>query len=470
MIAKYLLIFFALLYQSIVAGDPTDSTASSDNDSHKSLIFEDSLFDALFEPQNHMNNPPWLDAFTVRITHQLFGQINNHAIGLPTGRRYQKKSMIEHNRTGLNIRYSNAFAPNWLLQGSWQARVFWNQDYEYDANKKNIDTEYRINELFLQRTLGRHSLKFGRQTLVWGETVGNSVLDVINHTEYRDFSIIDIEDARLNQWMLVWDFFNNQSQLSGFLNLYPEFNPSPVEGSPLHFALPINLRYTQRNSNPIFEAGARWSKSYEKSDIAFMGAYLWENQLQYRSPTEELMESSGIKNDFYLLGFSTNYAWDRILLTLDISLNRGVFPDRSFFVITPLENTVNIKKDQVGISFGFEYGISATQDLSLSAKMEKILDEGDGLHANHALIKRGIEGTWLLRYNSRPLDRNTTFSGTLQGDLDGNAMVVSLRSNYAFSDQIEIGCHMLYIAANRDSRMALFDRDLRLGASITYYF
>ena len=94
----------------------------------------------------------------------------------------------------------------------------------------------------MQRTLGRHSLKFGRQTLVWGETVGNSVLDVINHTEYRDFSIIDIEDARLNQWMLVWDFFNNQSQLSGFLNLYPEFNPSPVEGSPLYFALPINLR------------------------------------------------------------------------------------------------------------------------------------------------------------------------------------------------------------------------------------
>ena len=139
-------------------------------------------------------------------------------------------------------------------------------------------------------------------------------------------------------------------------------------------------------------------------------------------------------------------------------------------MIKPLENTVNIKKDQVGISFGFEYGISATQDLSLSAKMEKILDEGDGLHANHALIKRGIEGTWLLRYNSRPLDRNTTFSGTLQGDLDGNAMVVSLRSNYAFSDQIEIGCHVLYIAANSDSRMALFDRDLRLGASITYYF
>ena len=63
-----------------------------------------------------------------------------------------------------------------------------------------------------------HSVKFGRQTVVWGETIGNSVLDVINHTEFRDFSIIDIEDARLNQWMLVWDIFQEQSSWSSFIN------------------------------------------------------------------------------------------------------------------------------------------------------------------------------------------------------------------------------------------------------------
>ena len=281
MIARYLLILVLMFCQTSLGTENLDIESTDVIEFDKPSVFEDSWVDQMFEYQYEMSTPSSHKAFTVRLSHQLFGQVNNHSIGLPSGQQYQKTNKIEHNRTGINIRYSSAFAPNWLLQGSWQARLFWNQDYEYEANK-SIEAEYRVNELFLQRSLGRHSLKLGRQTVVWGRTVGNSVLDVINHTEFRDFSIIDIEDARLNQWMLIWDVFDKQSQFSSFLNLYPEFNPSPEEGSPLYFALPIKLEDTRRNSSPIFEAGARWSKSYDRSDIALMGAYLWENQLQYK--------------------------------------------------------------------------------------------------------------------------------------------------------------------------------------------
>ena len=469
MIAKCLLIFLVLFHQTTFGQEQTGlKTSGIDSDVGPSP--EHSLFNELFESQDIRGTPNWFDAFTVSITHQLFGKINNHSIELATGQRFPKDSRIEHNRTGLNVRYTNAFATNWLLQGSWQARVFWNEDYAYDTNNKNIDTEYRVNELFMQRSSGRHSFKFGRQTIVWGETVGNSVLDVINHTEFRDFSIIDIEDARLNQWMLVWDFFDNQSQFSGFLNLYPKFNPPPAEGSPLNSALPIRLQDTQRNASPIFEAGASWSKSYPKSDIALMVSYLWENQLQYRVPTDELMSAPGIKNDFYLLGLSTNYQLDRILLTVDIAFSRAVFLESSFLEITPFEIIADRKKDRLGISTGFEYVMSATQEVSLSATMEKTLDERDGLRDGEELSIQGTVGTWLLRYNKRLPHRNTTFSGTVQGDLDGNSMLISLRSNFALSDQIEIGFHMLYIDANYDSQMALFGQDLRLGATITYFF
>ncbi len=469
MIARYLLIFLFMFCHISPGTEILDIEPTDVIDFKKTSVFEDSWVDQMFEYQDEMNMPSSHKAFTVRISHQLFGQVNNHSIELPSGQRYQKTNKIEHNRTGINIRYASSFASNWLLQGSWQARLFWNEDYEYEANK-SIAAEYRVNELFLQRSLGRHSLKLGRQTVVWGRTVGNSVLDVINHTEFRDFSIIDIEDARLNQWMLIWDVFDKQSQFSSFLNLYPEFNPSPEEGSPLYFALPIKLDDTRRNSSPIFEAGARWSKSYDRSDIALMGAYLWENQLQYKLSANELMQSPGIKNDFYLLGLSANYASDRLLLTLDVALSRGVFLEKSLLSITSPENIADIKKDQLGISFGFEYGISSTQDLSLSAKMETVVDERDGLRANQKLVTEGTRGTWLLRYSKRILDENITFSSTLQGDLDGNFILISLRSDFAISDQIEIGYHLLFIDANSDSQMTIFDQDLRLGATLTYFF
>ena len=124
----------------------------------------------------------------------------------------------------------------------------------------------------------------------------------------------------------------------------------------------------------------------------------------------------------------------------------------------------------LGISFGFEYGISSTQDLSLSAKMETVVDERDGLKANQKLVTEGTRGTWLLRHSKRMLDENITFSSTLQGDLDGNSVLISLRSDFAISDQIEIGYHLLFIDANNDSQMTIFDQDLRLGATLTYFF
>ena len=96
---------------------------------------------------------------------------------------------------------------------------------EYKANGNNFDAESRINEFFVQRSFEQHSIRSYRQTVVWGETVGNSVLDVITF-EFRDFTIIDIEDARLNQWMVVWDYFGEESNWSSFINLYPEFNPA----------------------------------------------------------------------------------------------------------------------------------------------------------------------------------------------------------------------------------------------------
>lgn len=125
---------------------------------------------------------------------------------------------MENNRLGLNVRYQNPFACGWLLQGSAQVRAYLPGDYEYNNPARN-DWETRLNELFIQRSGERHSLSFGRQSLVWGETLGISVLDVINTTEYRDLTVIDIEDARLNQWLMVRDFFGQYGQWSTFVNL-----------------------------------------------------------------------------------------------------------------------------------------------------------------------------------------------------------------------------------------------------------
>ncbi len=202
-----------VLWPSLLTALLTATASVAQNDP---LILDDSVDfaadfefdDALtgeFDEQTENSTPSWLEHFILRISQQLSGQINSHSVPLAPGFTLPCAAEIETNRFGIDARYQNPFAPGWLLQASGHARVYWKEDYEYRANDDRIDTEFRINEFFVQRSGGQHSVKLGRQTVVWGETVGNSVLDIINTSEFRDLTIIDIEDARLNQWLLVWD-------------------------------------------------------------------------------------------------------------------------------------------------------------------------------------------------------------------------------------------------------------------------
>lgn len=264
-----------------------------------SSVFDDSsLFDA------EVRSPR---LFTFKLSQQTYGHINKHS-GLDIyGQPDIRSRGSEINRSSLLVKYQNPFAQGWLLQGSAQAKSYWSGDYEYQANDDSVDTELRINELFVQRSSDSHSISFGRQTIVWGETEGNSVLDIINTSEFRDLTIIDIEDARRNQWLLVWDFYGDRSagdsaarntgSWSTFLNLYPEFNPAPVRGSPFFFEPQFNLS-DYRRDQPLFEAGTRWSRSFTGSDIAVMGAYLYENQLRYSAPVDGVGDALAEKKWF----------------------------------------------------------------------------------------------------------------------------------------------------------------------------
>ena len=435
------------------------------------LIFADDLFTDAFDIIEDIDSSSWRDGLTIRLSQQISGQVNHHLVEPLPGYLLSKHGDLENNRFGINLRYQNAFALGWLLQGSWQARAYWPGDYEYTANNDNLDAEYRVNELFVQRSLDQQSLKLGRQTVVWGETVGNSVLDVINHTEYRDFGTIDIEDARLNQWMLVWDVFKDSGNWSSFINLYPEFNPQPVVGSPFYVPLPYELNDYIRSDKTLFEVGTQWSKSFEGSDIALMAAYLYENQLRYPQANPQPIDFVALTNDFVLLGLSANRAIGKLLLSADIALSHGLLLDESTlsggggFGLAS-----DIKKDQIALSLGFEYGISNLQSLSVSIQAKRMLDERDGLADEQQLINKGVYGSWLVRYSNQVMNDNLGLSATLQGDLEGDTGLLFLGADYSVNDRWQVAGQIISIISKKNSPLAIFDQDLRLGLIVTYVF
>ncbi len=450
---------------------PADDPAPAD-EFELDLGFDDELFADAFEDDEDEREESWLDDFTVRISQQVFGQVNRHTLELLPGFSFPREPAIESNRLGVNIRYQNLFANGWLLQASGQTRIYWNEDYEYIVNGNRIEEESRINEFFVQRSFGAHSIKLGNQTVVWGETVGNSVLDVINIAEFRDFTIIDIEDARLNQPMLVWDYFSeNSGSFSTFLTLYPEFNPAPVRGSPLFFDPGYHLPDYDRDGDILFEVGSQWRYSIERSDFAVMAAYLIENQLRWEPPTPGTRDSLAKKNDFVLLGFSANRAIGDMLLNFDLAYSHGILAN-SFSLpgTTGLSAPVDLEKNQIGTSFGLEYSISNEQNVSFGVAAQKLLDLNEGLPAGPLLQNDDFFGNWLVRYSNSLLDGDLVLSSTIFGDLEGDSLLGQFGVDYTIDDNWSISSQIVAISGKIPSPMVFFDEDVRLGATISFSF
>ena len=270
---------------------------------------------------------------------------------------------------------------------------------------------------------------------------------------------------------IIERLFGKDSNFSSFVNLYPEFNPAAVRGSPFFFEPEFNLTDYDRDNSMLFEVGTQWRKSFEGSDISFMAAYLYENQLRYEDPTTLMGDSVAETNDFFLLGFSANRAIGKLLLNFDLAYSHDVLADSFNFPGTAsLANPINLKKDQIGTSIGFEYAISNEQSVSLGIQAQMLLDEDKGLLPGQSLINDGVFGSWLVRYSNTLMNSDLVISSTLQGDLAANSLLVLLGADYTINDNWAVSGQIINITSNDESPLLFFAEDVRLSATLTYSF
>ena len=58
-----------------------------------------------------------------------------------------------------------------------------------------------LRELYMDTAVGDWDLRLGKQQVVWGTADGIKLLDIINPTDFREFSQNDMEDSRIPVWM-----------------------------------------------------------------------------------------------------------------------------------------------------------------------------------------------------------------------------------------------------------------------------
>ncbi|WP_298421164.1 DUF1302 family protein [uncultured Kordia sp.] len=70
------------------------------------------------------------------------------------------------------------------------------------GNRTNLE----IRELYYYANFKKLKLTVGKQQIVWGETDGLKLLDVVNPQNFREFILDDFEDSRIPLWSLKADF------------------------------------------------------------------------------------------------------------------------------------------------------------------------------------------------------------------------------------------------------------------------
>jgi hypothetical protein len=73
------------------------------------------------------------------------------------------------------------------------------------VNGPSYNTEHasiELRELYLDVPLGNSFLRLGKQQVVWGESDGIKVLDVVNPQSFREFILQSFDDSRIPLWMV----------------------------------------------------------------------------------------------------------------------------------------------------------------------------------------------------------------------------------------------------------------------------
>ncbi len=101
----------------------------------------------------------------------------------------------------------------------------------------DYETEADLREAYVDvRPSGFH-MRAGRQQIVWGDTIGLKVLDIINPQDFREFILDDFIDSRIPLWSLRTEWFAgdvgpfSELTLEGIWIPHLRFPEPPVSGS-----------------------------------------------------------------------------------------------------------------------------------------------------------------------------------------------------------------------------------------------
>jgi hypothetical protein len=304
-----------------------------------------------------------LSAARFTLKHEVFYKVKE-----PTG--------IMSNRSSLRLELSKPIGRYFFLQLDTKETFFWENDHRAEAVDKKVTTENFTREAFLQASFADTSIKAGIQILIWGESEGGAITDVVSPRDYSEAFFISLEESRIGQPMVLLDQFTSFGDVSVFFVPDAEFNEYPEKNTAYEYdafggLMPYRVETSGGSGH---EFGGRWKKTFGQSDVAVMAASLIENDYAYRADGSADDGETIITREekrFTMAGATFNHVRGSFLYKGEVGIKWPRHFNNSDLQIE--------KRDVLDTAIGMDYSPGGAYTLSLELVNRHIMDWEEGL-------------------------------------------------------------------------------------------
>lgn len=271
----------------------------------------------------------WLESLRVSLKHEV-------------SYKFASPERVVNNRSSVRLEYSKALTSNLYVRLDSKLNLHWGNDHRARAKDEDPFRELVTREAYLQSSFGNTSFRVGYQILPWGVSEGGAITDEVSPRNNAEFFFVSLEESRVGQPMLTMDHFGDSGQWTAFFVPRPGYNKYPDRDSEYDIpgAFDRNAPDDDWDNAGTYEFGARWKRSFGKSDISLMAARLIDNDYLVR------------QQRFRMYGLTANIGIDNLLLRAEVALKQP----RAFLARAADSNGLTIvESDQFDSSFGFDY-------------------------------------------------------------------------------------------------------------------
>ncbi|MDX1490942.1 MAG: DUF1302 family protein [Pseudohongiellaceae bacterium] len=341
------------------------------------------------------------------------------------------------------------------------------------------ESELELRELYIDGYSADIFFRLGKQQIVWGQSDGLQVLDVVNPMRYREFISDEIEDRRIplwaanievpvGNWMLQMVWLPDQTY-----HVYPEsgaaFSISSSKLSPsIDYTQPLELRVAEKPKHIVKDSdyGFRVTGFVGGWDVGLSYLYQYANNSaisQYSDGTTQFIDMAYKRT--HLLGGSFAKAFSSFTLRGETAYISDSIPFSDRGVVAP--NTIQKrfpKTREVKGVVGIDYNGFSDTLLSAQWFLSTLLDDDPAF----ARDKKEQQVTFLIRRDF--MNQVLTIDGLAVHSLNDDDGYWHLAANYRYRANITFRAAFDGYYGSADAVFGQFQDESRFSLGLEYAF